>query len=182
MAKREKRGGLRGTMDKMTDTVGGMVGKTAAATVTDARSFVEKAAIGDMYEVEAARIALQRSRAAPVLTMAQMMLDDHTTSTHQMMSALRSSEVTRPHGGLMPPTDLDTRRRGMIDHLRNAADDEFDQRYLDQQEMAHSETETLLSGYGDSGDNPQLQSVARSALPMVQRHRAMVSRMLQQRL
>ncbi|HEX2117418.1 MAG TPA: DUF4142 domain-containing protein [Alphaproteobacteria bacterium] len=182
MAKNEKRGGLRGTMDKVTDTVGGMVGKAAAATVGDARSFVENAAIGDMYEMEAARIALQRSRSAPVLTLAQMMLEDHTTTTHQMMSALRSSEVTRFHGALTPPTELDARRKTMIDHLRDAPDADFDKRYLDQQQMAHSETETLLRSYGEGGDNPQLQSVARSALPMVQRHRAMAGRMQQERL
>src|SRR5690606_33575950 len=146
--KQEKHGGLRGTMDKVTDTVGGMVGKASAATVTTAESFVENAAIGNMYEIEAARIALQRSRSEPVREFAQTMIDDHMTATHQMMSALRSSEVTRSHGSLQAPTELDARRSSMIEHLQKAEDADFDKRYLDQQQMAHAETETLLSGYG----------------------------------
>lgn len=180
MAQEDKHGGLRGTVDKIADTVGGMVGKASAATVTTADSFVENAAIGDMYEIQAAEIALQRSRSDPVRAFARMMIDDHMTAIHQMMSALRSSEVTRFVGALTPPTGLDSRRSSMIDHLRQASDADFDKRYLDQQQMAHSETEALLSGYGQSGDNPQLASLARSALPMVQRHKAMVERIMQQ--
>ncbi len=178
MAQKGKHGGVRGAVDKVADTVGGMMGKASAATVSTADSFVENAAIGDMYEIEAARIALQRSRSEPVRVFAQMMLDDHTTATHQMMSALRTSEVSRSQS-LQLPAGLDTRRSSMIDHLRKADDADFDKRYLEQQQMAHSETETLLSGYGESGDNPQLASLARSALPMVQRHKAMVERMMQ---
>jgi len=179
MAKKEKHGGLRGAMDKVTDTVGGVMGQASAATVSSADAFVENAAIGNMYEIEAARIALQRSRSDDVRMLARMMIDDHTTSTNQMMSALRSSEVTRLSGALKPPASLDARRSSMIDHLQKAEDADFDKRYLDQQQMAHAETETLLSSYGGGGDNPQLASLARSALPMVQRHKAMVERMMQ---
>lgn len=165
-------GGLKGVVDKAQDMIGGMVGLASASTAgsRDSRAFVANAAVGDLYEVEAGRIALQRSRLDPVRAFAEMMVEHHTTSMHQMASALMSSEVKGPLPDLAAPTALDERRQGMVAHLRNARDEDFDARYLEQQQMAHQETATLLGGYADHGDNPQLRSVARGGLPMVERH------------
>lgn len=176
-SKSKKHGGLRGTLDKVQDTVGGMVGMASAGTMgsSSAESFVSSAGVGNLYEIEAARIALQRSASEPVRAFARMMIDDHMTATHHMMSALRMNEVRLHHPSLQAPTELDTRRGSMIDNLRKADDADFDARYIDQQKMAHSETLTLLKGYADGGDNPQLQSLARSAIPMIEHHMAMVN-------
>jgi putative membrane protein len=105
-----------------------------------------------------------------------MMVEHHTTSTHQMRSALSSSEVRSRLPALHAPTALDERRRGMIDNLADATDDGFDGRYLDQRRTAHQDTAALLKGYLEHGDNPQLRSVARGALPMVERHLLSVGR------
>lgn len=102
--------------------------------------------------------------------------DHHTSSSHQLMSALRTGVLMRDHQGLEMPTTLQSRHASMLDNLNQATDEDFDNRYLEQQKLAHAETATLLSGYAAKGDNPQLCSVARSALPMVQRHAAMVER------
>jgi putative membrane protein len=141
-----------------------------------AKAFVEAAASGDRYEVEAARIALRRSRSEGVQAFAQMMIDHHTSASHQLMSALRTGEVTRSEKGLEMPTTLQARHSGLLDELNKVPDEEFDASYLEQQKQAHGETAALLSGYAAKGGNPQLCSVARSALPMVQRHAAMVER------
>lgn len=178
MTKEKKHSGLRGVVDKAEDAVGGMVGMASAGTMgsQSADAFVANAGIGNLYEIEAGRIALQRSPSESVRAFAQMMVADHTTATHQLRSALRMDEVRTHHPSLELPTALDTRRSSMVDHLREAADTDFDARYLDQQKMAHSETLTLLKSYAQNGDNPQLQSVARSAIPMIERHQAAVNR------
>ncbi|MFN3522547.1 MAG: DUF4142 domain-containing protein [Phenylobacterium sp.] len=172
MQDREAHTGAQGAMDKMQDMVGGMVGMASASTAGshDTGAFVKNACIGDLYEIDAAKLALQRSRTDEVRSFAQMMVDHHMTAAHQMVSALKSSEVTRQYSDLKPTTELDERRKGMIEHLEKAPDQSFDDMYLDQQKMAHQEAIALHKGYAESGDNAQLRSVAAGALPMVQRH------------
>jgi putative membrane protein len=172
-------GGLKKVMDKASDMVGGMVGMASASTAGShsGAAFAANAGMGDLYEIEAGRIALQKARSDAVREFAAMMIEHHTTSMHQMQSALMSSEVTRDLPDLKPVMELDNRRQGMIQHLMDAPDDDFDKMYLDQQRLAHQETATLLSGYAENGDNPQLQSVAIGALPMVERHAKMIGRL-----
>lgn len=169
-------GGLKKAVDKVTDTVGGMVGMASASTAGShsANAFVMNAAIGDMYEREAARIAIERSRSPEIQRFAEQMIEDHTTSTHQLRSALAMNET---RGVEPPPEEPDQRRQGMLDHLREASDDDFDKMYLDQQQMAHQETITLFRGFAESGDNPQLRSVAAGALPGLERHLEHVKRL-----
>jgi putative membrane protein len=66
--------------------------------------------------------------------------------------------------------ELDTRRAAMVKHLVDAPEDAFDNTYVDQQVLAHEETVTLMRTYAESGDNPQLRSVALGTLPVVERH------------
>ena len=164
--------GLKGAMNRAADMVGGVVGMASAATAGshDTEAFVMNAAIGDLYEIEAGQIAAGSARSPEVREFATMMVAHHTTSMHQMESALLSLEfrVVYPH--LHPVTVIDIRRLGMIEHLLESSEEGFDDRYLEQQRMAHQETATLLRGYLDHGDNPQLRSVAMGALPMVERH------------
>lgn len=158
---------IKNMVDKVTDTVGGTVGKMSASATTTADSFVENAAIGDMYEIAAARVALTRSGNEKVRDMAQMMITDHTASTHHLQAALQMNET---RGVAAPPAQLDTRRQAMLKHLEDAPADAFDSTYLDQQVLAHEETVSLMRSYSEGGDNPQLRSVALGALPVVERH------------
>src|SRR5690606_16236687 len=57
----------------------------AAANGVTAENFVTEAAQGDLFELESSRLALERSDSEEVLAMALKMLDDHTTSTHQLL-------------------------------------------------------------------------------------------------
>lgn len=164
-------GELKQAMNKATDAIGGTAGKLGANMTSSADGFVESAAIGDLYEIEAGRIALNRTRRPEIQEVARKMIADHTANTHHLQAALEMRETQRV---APPPRELDARRKSMIGHLEEAPDDAFDATYLDQQVLAHEETVTLMSTYAESGDNPQLQSLALSALPVVERHRAKV--------
>lgn len=160
-------GEIRHAMEKVTDVVGGTAGKMGAATTTTADGFVESAAIGNLYELEAARLAMQRTQSEDIRLFAQSMLRDHTTAAHHMSAALEMNET---QGVAPPPMELDSRRSAMVQHLLDAPDDAFDNTYVDQQVLAHEETVTLMHTYAESGDNPQLRSVALGTLPVVERH------------
>lgn len=179
MADQEKHGGIKGMADKAQPALGGVVGKASAATTGahDARAFVANACMSDIYEIEAARIAVRRSRSEGVRAFAEKMIAHHTTAKHQMRSALRSHEVADEFPDLEPTTELDKRRSSLLEHLQKAADDDFDKTYVDQQKLAHQEAVTLHKGYADRGPNPQLRSVAAGGLPMIQRHLTALERL-----
>lgn len=170
-------GGIKHVVDKVTDTVGGTVGKMSASTTSTADGFVESAAIGNRYELDAARVAMKRTRSEPVRLFARQMLLDHTTAMHQMSAALEMNET---RGIAAPPQALDTRRETMLKHLGEAPDDDFDTTYVDQQVLAHEETVSLMRSYAERGDNPQLQSLALGTLPVVERHLQHARRMKDQ--
>jgi len=163
----QQHSGLRNTVSKMQDTVGGMAGRMSAGMTTAADSFVKNAAIGDLYEIASAELALERTSSPDVRAWAVQMIDDHMTSAHQLSAALEMNETR----GVAPiPTELDARRRTMFEHLEKAPTDKFDATYLSQQLLAHQETLTLLTTYGKEGDSPQLRSFALGAAPVVARH------------
>jgi putative membrane protein len=167
-------GGLKHALNKASDAIGGMVGMASASSAGShsSEAFVMNACVGDLYEIEAGRLAAQRARSDAVREFGAMMVEHHTTAMHQMKSALMSSEVTSVLPNLQPTQELDNRREGMIKHLAEASDGAFDKTYLDQQRLAHQETVALHKGYAEHGDNPQLRSVALGGLPMVERHLA----------
>jgi putative membrane protein len=162
-------GEIKNTMKEALDTVAGMAGKMSAAATTSADSFVESAAIGDIYERTAAQIAMERASNFEVKAFAAKMLADHTTSTHQLEAGLEMNET---RGVAAPPMEPDARRTRMLDHLAQAPEESLDATYLDQQVLAHEETATLMRNYARSGDNPQLVSFAEGTLPVVERNLA----------
>lgn len=171
-------GAVKGAFNQAADTLGGMVGMASASTVGSrvSEAFVSNASAGDLYEIEAGMMAARRGRSESVRAFGEMMIAHHTTSLHQMQSALMSSEVADALPDPMPAPALDARRQNMLTHLHEASDDDFDDVYLDQQRLAHRETVTLLRGYAGNGDNPQLRSVAAGGLPMVERHLKAIER------
>lgn len=165
----DTRGGMQHAMDRMQDFADGMIGLMTAMGTSDPEKFVSNAAIGDLYEVAAARTALERSQADDVRRIALKMIDDHQTATHQLRSTLRSIPDAPT-----PPNEPDERRRAMLEHLQTAPDEKFDQTYLEQQELAHQETLALFRGFADDGRDPRLTLFAQGAVPGLERHLDMV--------
>lgn len=153
------------TVSAVEDAVSGAVGSVDAATTTSTQGFIEAAAISDMYEVEAAKIALQRSQRADVKAFAQKMLDAHTATTNELKRLVSGENIA-----VTIPTALDSRHKGMIENLTGAAAADFDGRYIDQQEMAHNQASTLFKGYADNGDSAALKQFAATTLAAINTH------------
>lgn len=142
------------------------VGMASAVTHgATATAYVPAAAMADMYEIEAGKIALQRSKTPAVRRLAQMIVEDHTAMSAKMKAALPQAAPT-----ITPPAALDDRRQGMLNNLKAAGDSDFDLAYLHQQLGAHIEALTLHSEYAKAGDNPALKALAGGAVPMIQKH------------
>jgi len=147
------------------DMAAGPVGMASAMTANSPEDYVRLAAIGDLYEVEAGRIAATRATRDDVKAFANMMVEHHTKNTEDLKKVLSDNTIN-----ITPPTQLDNRRAGMIQNLRAAEDDAFDMVYLHQQLAAHLEAQTLHGRYAEDGDNVPLRTAATLTKPVVDGH------------
>lgn len=154
-------------VNKAQDAVSAPVGQTSAATMGGnlVSAYVPAAAMGDMYEIQAADIALERASRADVKALAQMIKTDHTAASAAFKTA---ASTAAPN--MTVPAELDQRRKGLLDNLRDAGAADFDKVYIDQQVAAHQEAVTLHRGFSDNAEAPALATHARTVLPKIEAH------------
>lgn len=147
------------------DATSAAVGQTSAATLgaNTLEGYVTNAAISDMYEIEAGRMASERGASAEAKQLGEMLVADHTTSSERLKALAQAAGET-------VPMEMDERRQGLLDNLRAAQGAEFDRVFADQQVAAHQEALTLHRGYADSGENTELQAFARDLVPKLEAH------------
>jgi putative membrane protein len=154
------------------DAVGAAVGQVSASTMgansTDA--FVANAGMSDMYEIEAGKMAQEKGQSAGVKAFGKQMVTDHTAMSNEMKAILAKNNIT-------PPAELDQRRKGMLDNLKAATGADFDKAYIAQQDAAHAEAHTLMTGYAQNGDNAELKALAQKAAPKIQAHHDKVNQL-----
>lgn len=166
--------GASPAVDKAQDMAAAPVGQASAATLgaNTTSAYVPNAAMGDMYEIMASDIALERSQNAEIKRLATMIKTDHTDASNKFKAILGG--MTPP---MTPPAELDERRQGMIDNLRSAGAADFDRVYLDQQIAAHNEALTLHRGFSDNTDAAPLAAHARSVVPKIEGHLRMAEQL-----
>lgn len=135
--------------------------RTSKAPAT--RTYVTKAAVGDMFEIEASRLALERAEAPAVRDFARLMLDDHGRMSQKLTAAARES-------GLTPPSELDAAHADKVKQLRTASGKAFDEMYVRMQRSAHEAALQLHRDYSRQGEAAALKAVATEAVPIIQGH------------
>jgi putative membrane protein len=142
---------------------------TTTDTAVDANvtRFVEKASLANMYEIEAGKIALERSKVQAVKDFAQTMVEGHGAGLAELTSLSTAAMVT-------PPSALDNDHMGKLDALRKASVEDFDNVYIDQQTEAHENTLNLMRDFAFNGEDAGLQSFASKTIPAVEEHLAAV--------
>ena len=139
----------------------GMGGRPAAPTPVAAHAYVALAASSDLFEVQSAQLALQRSQDQRHRTFAEMIIRDHRVMTTQLAAAASAA-------GLGLPPQMDGRHMRMLDELSRAPN--FDAVYHRQQIEAHEMALALHRNYAARGDRPELRGYASLTAPVIQRH------------
>lgn len=139
--------------------------KTVDTANVDAgvKTFVEKVSLSDMFEIEASKIALERSQVQAVKDYAQMMIDAHTATTAELKPLAAAASV-------VPPTALDNDHTAKLEDLRKASVADFDDKYIDQQTEAHENALNLLKDFAANGKDAGLQAFATKTAPAVDAH------------
>jgi putative membrane protein len=125
--------------------------------------FVKEAAMSDMLEIEAAKIAEQKGNAEEKKFGATMVTDHTKTSTElkEMVPADMKSAL---------PTALDDASQKKLGKLRDAKADAFAGEYDPMQVSAHKDAVSLFERYANGGDNPKLKDWAGRTLPALKHH------------
>jgi putative membrane protein len=127
--------------------------------------FVQTAAMSDMYEIEAGKIAAQKGQSDAVKQFGQHMVEAHSQTTEELKGIVQQEKIK-----VDLPTKLDDKNQRMIDDLNAAHTDDFDKTYAKQQVTAHEKAENLFAKYSDKGDNAAVKAFAAKVLPVIRQH------------
>lgn len=134
--------------------------------------FVPMAVSSNTFEIQSSLLALDRAQDPAVRDFAQRMVDDHGTMDERFREVLAETEQpVPPRGG-----DLNERHQQMLDSIANNQSS-FDAAYVKLQQQAHQEAIRLFSAYAQSGDVPQLVTLAQESLPALKQHLQMVQQL-----
>ena len=140
-----------------------LCGWAAAADSPDA-SFYKNAAEGGIAEVEAGKLAQQKSSNPQVKNFGAMMVKDHTAANDKLKT-LADSKTSASH----PPSSVG-QMAGQGKNLKYFTGDAFDKSYVKGQVTAHQDTIALFKKEIATGQDPDAKAFAEKTLPTVRAH------------
>jgi len=154
------------SVDPTAKDAGGVAGKTSTTELTaETRGYVQRAAMGDLYEIEASKVALARTKSDDVKKFAQAMVDAHTRSSDELKARLaRAGQIVEL------PIMLDAEHQRTLDDLKAASDQTFDARYAAGQKEAHDQALMLHRDYAMRGSVADLKAYAADIVPKIEMH------------
>ena len=132
--------------------------------------FIKEAAMSDMLEIAAAKIAQQKGN-VDEKKFAEVMITDHTKTSTEL-KGLVSGEMKSAI-----PSAIDDSSQKKLDKMRDTKSDDFASEYDPMQVTAHKDAVDLFERYAKGGDDAKLKDWAGKTLPALQHHLEM-ARML----
>jgi putative membrane protein len=132
--------------------------------------FIKEAAMSDMLEIEAAKVAQQKGDADDK-KFADMMITDHTKTSSELKS------LTPADLKAAIPASLDASYQKKVDKLRDTKPEDFASEYDSMQVSAHKDAVSLFERYAKGGDNAALKDWAGKTLPALQHHLEMAQKL-----
>lgn len=126
------------------------------------KTFVKKAAVGGMAEVDMGKMAEEKGSSQDVKDFGAMMVKDHTANNDDLAALAKTK-------GLMVPDKLDSMHQKMADKLSGMSGAEFDKAYINDMVMGHTKMLALMKSEESSSD-PDLKAFATKTSDTVQMH------------
>ena len=127
------------------------------------RTFIEKAAISDMTEISASKLAQEKGSSPAIKQYGAQMITDHTKSSEELMKIAAAKGVT-------PPGTVDKAHHSALDKLAKLSGTDFDKAYTKQMVADHKVAVALFEKEAKSGKDADLQAFAGKTLPILQNH------------
>ncbi len=127
--------------------------------------FVTEAASSDMFEIEASKLALERSQDTATRSFAQQMITDHTKTSEELKAMITSGKIKAT-----VPASMTSGQQNMLDDLKKVKGDDFAKLYHSEQEDTHEDAVDLFKRYSDGGENADLKAWAAKTRPALEHH------------
>jgi putative membrane protein len=145
-----------------TATPGAEATRTLAA---EDRDFITMAASSGMMEVQASRMALEKSKNNHVRDFAQRMIDDHMKANEELRNIARTAGMSEL------PTAMVQVHASHMDRLQALGGVEFDREFVAQAGVAgHTEAIDLFEKASRDAANPEIRAFAEKQLPTLREH------------
>lgn len=145
-------------------------GAVSAADV----AFVASAASAGTLEVEASRVALEKTKSAAVRSFAQKMVDEHS----KVGAELRALTVAASVGNVAAMTPTDGAQLRKLQELQGR---DFDREYVATMGVAaHEDAVNAFEKAAESASDPQLKTFAQAKLPALREHLKMAQALAKQ--
>ena len=131
------------------------------------QDFVNKVAIGDMFEVQSSQLAIEKKADSDTRPFAQKMIKDHQKTSRELKALIDKGKVQATL-----PASLDSEHQKMLSDLKAKDGRDFDVAYDQIQLKAHQDAVALFDAYAKGGDNPDLKRWAAKTLPHLKQHLA----------
>lgn len=146
-------------------------GSKNMALKPDDVKFIGDAASGGMLEVEASKLAIQRSTDPEIKQFAQMMVKEHTENAAML------KQVVMKKGAMMPATLMPAHQK-MLNSLREEkAGKDFDEAYSELMVASHKETVSKFKDAKDKVADTDLRDYASKSLPVLEHHTQMAEKL-----
>jgi putative membrane protein len=154
-------------------STGASPGAPAASQDVAPDTFVQKAAVSDMFEIESSKLAEQKAKNPALKKFAKQMIRDHSKTSSKLKSLVQSGKVKN----VQVPQQLDSDHQQKLDELRSVSGDQFDELYRSMQLEGHQQAVQLFDSEAKSGPDPTLKKFAASTLPHIKEHLSKIQSM-----
>jgi putative membrane protein len=127
------------------------------------KAFVEKAAKGNLAEVELGKLTLQKSNDAQVKAFGQQMITDHSKANDSLKPNADSAHVPWP-------TQLTGESKTVYDRLAKLSGSQFDKLYVQTMAQDHQKDAAEYRTESTKVKDPQLKAYITQTLPVVEQH------------
>jgi putative membrane protein len=145
--------------------------RTTSGLDDKTRDFIQKATMGNEFEILSSQEAIQRAQDTKVKEFAQKMIDDHTQVGEDLKVALKEADLS---SSITEPVVLDSDHQEKLDDLKKSDANSFDDDYIDAQNDAHEDAVDLFRDYSEDGKNAALKAFAAKTLPALEMHKKQV--------
>ena len=141
----------------------GMKAGAATALAAGDKTFVQKAAVGGIAEVEMGKMAQQKASNDQVKQFGSRMVEDHSRANDELKKIASSK-------GIALPTELDAKHKAKMDKMQKLSGAQFDRAYMDDMVADHKEDVSEFQKQAKSGSDADIKGFASKTLPTLQEH------------
>nr|WP_199158637.1 DUF4142 domain-containing protein [Pedobacter sp. ASV2] len=127
-------------------------------------TFLKKAAVGGIMEIEAAKIAQTNAKSQAVKDFAATMFQDHTKANTELKALAKEKKIITPDG-------LPADEQMHLNEMKKMKGDAFDKHYMDMMVTDHDKTVVLFKE-GMLNKDAKLKAWAKNTLAVIEQHDA----------